>query len=161
MVSNLHPRDASGIHGSRSVIGMALLHDFGVEGGVHAETLARVRQVLKAFGLFTQGRIEFIPYWRSRDAAIFSVPQVPVSLYRNLDSGEVLAVLLNPGKTEAVGTLELDGTGLGLAGCTATDPEAVEPAAGLAVTGTARRPGISVSVAGREYRLVLVEPAGR
>jgi hypothetical protein len=160
MVSNLQPRDPSGVHGSRSVLGLSLLHDFGVESGVHLEELDRVRRALREFGLFTDDAIRFLPYWRSAPALAFSQPGVLVSAYVNPATREALAVIVNPAKEKTTGVLTVRAKELGLAGAAkAIDAETASEAG--KDTALEAKPGegtlsIQIELPSREFRLVRI-----
>ncbi|MCM8757257.1 MAG: hypothetical protein NC823_02115, partial [Candidatus Omnitrophica bacterium] len=83
--SNLDQSPAA-VHGSRSVLALNLLHDFGVEGNsINKKEFDRVVSVLKDFGFF-EPETRFLPYWRNSQYASFSEKNVLVSLYHNQKS---------------------------------------------------------------------------
>ncbi len=134
IVSNLDRRADHAIHGTRSIIGLSLLHDFGVESGVHEETLKAIRETLESFDLFDPG-VTFLPYWRLPDNAAFSHDQLLMSLYRHPD-GQMMAILVNPLKEPLTGRLTLPAR-------TITDAEN-----GSAADG-------DITIPAREFRLII------
>ncbi len=110
----------------RAMLASALLHDYGIDRGRHANTYPydRVHAALKAFGFFDDEEIEFIPYWRSRhlyqyglgletpatdgdafvdeflteddQAETTAAAAIVCSFYRNPKTGKALVVLANP-----------------------------------------------------------------
>lgn len=86
-------------HQSRSVIGLALLHDVDVtDSGVHVEIARNVGQILLDFDYFDD-RVEWIPYWESQSLINAQPDDVVTTLYidKNEKTGaEALAVVFNP-----------------------------------------------------------------
>ncbi len=157
MVSNLHPRDPSGVHGSRSVIGLSLAHDFGVESGVNAEELDRIRRILREFGAFENDAITFIPYWRKDTPLAFSDKRMLTSVYVNNANKKALVVLVNPLKEKVEGALTINAGKLGLHDALA----AAEPESGRQLEcrhADADALQVDVDAPAREYRLVLLRP---
>lgn len=143
---------------SRSVIGLALLHDVGVDSGrLHPELCRRTAKVLDDFDLFDDERTEWIPYWRSEHLVETDSDESVATIYINRPKKgpvEALVVVFNCKKGPLQTVLQLDGMKLlGRPIQTCID---LETGAILATTPNAQGVISSVQVEGHDYRLVLV-----
>lgn len=142
---------------SRSVIGLALLHDFGVHGGVEAAQFDLTAKILDAFGFFDEG-VEYLPYWRNGATLRFNAQPAVASLYRHPKTGAILCVVVNPGREAAEGAFALAVP----AGAKAVliDAESGEAIPGRVLDGvfTPDRP---LSVPPRNHRILLLKPLGK
>jgi Family of unknown function (DUF6067) len=142
IVCNLKENDPTHERASRNVIGLALLHDFGVESKVYKPPLDKVRKVLLEFGAFGDDPITFTPYWRKPPSPLIGGEGLPVSTYLNTKTGALLAVVLNTGTKEHT---------------TTAGSEAGKWAWSNAETGeTITSPVISVP--SHDYRILLAHP---
>ncbi|HOL66362.1 MAG TPA: DUF6067 family protein [bacterium] len=142
------------VHGSRSVLGLNLLHDFGVDGSrVNKKEFEKVVTALRRFGFFTE-KVKFLPYWRNSQYVSFSRKNGLVSLYRNEKTGAILAVVVNPEKEVMEGELTLSVSSLaGKAG----QFQDAEIGQALAPFGEKEKPQVKLTVPGREFRLILFQ----
>jgi hypothetical protein len=106
--SNVHNGD---IKASRSVIGLALLHDFGISGGVDDAELHKIKLILNNFG-FGNSKIKYLPYWRNQRYVKSSNKEVAVTLYRNLETNQVLGIIANPSSKKVDFKLSMNTLGL-------------------------------------------------
>lgn len=91
--SNVKPGE---IKASRSVLGLGLLHDFGVQPhGVDKEEHARWRKVLNDFG-FSDPGVKYLPYWRNSKYVKVDDSRIFVSLFKHPKTKEILGVMCNP-----------------------------------------------------------------
>jgi hypothetical protein len=139
---NLKETDPAHERASRNVIGLALLHDFGVESGVFKLPLDKVRKILLAFGAFGDDPIVFTPYWRKLPSPLMGGDTLPVSTYLNTKTGALLAVVLNTGSVE---------------GTTAAGADAAKWSWSNAETGEAM-PSPVISIPSHDYRILLGQP---
>ncbi|MCM8769500.1 MAG: DUF6067 family protein, partial [Candidatus Omnitrophica bacterium] len=152
--SNLDQSPAA-VHGSRSVLALNLLHDFGVEGNsINKKEFDRVVSVLKDFGFF-EPETRFLPYWRNSQYASFSEKNVLVSLYHNQKSGGVLAILVNPDRKNSGGDLKLEIARIGSQSGRFLDAETGEEITARIEKGSS---SLRIEVPAREFRLVRFLP---
>ena len=142
IVCNLKENDSTHERASRSVIGLALVHDFGVEAKVYKPPLDKVRKILLDFGAFGDDPIVFTPYWRKPSSLPVDGAGLPVSSYRNPKTGNQLVVALNPGKTECM---------------TAARPESGKWKWSNAETGEVLA-SPAIPVPSHDYRILLAQP---
>ncbi len=143
---------------SRSVIGLALLHDVGVDSmQLHRELCRRTAKALDSFDLFDDQRTEWIPYWRSGALAKPDMADAVATVYVNRPKKgpvEALVVVFNSNKEPVQTVLQLDGTELlGQPILTCRDLETGEP---VAVTAKEHGATVSIEIEGHDYRLVWV-----
>ncbi|GEM_PF-6117421 len=151
--SNLD-QQASSIHGSRSVLALNLLHDFGVDGNrIHRQEFDKVIKALRRFGFF-QPEVKFLPYWRNSHYVSFSEKNVLISLYHHSGSGNVMAVLVNPEKHPVTGQMLLNFSALKIEKGKFQDAETEQ---WLGEIREEKVAGLKITVPAREFRLVLFQ----
>jgi hypothetical protein len=143
---------------SRSIIGMALLHDIGLEVSIHPGLTKKTAEVLDQFDLFDDTRTEWIPYWRSGALAKPDTADAVATVYINRPKKgptEALVVVFNCRKEPLQTVLRLDGTkllGRPIQACLD-----LETGAALTATPDAQGTMVPVKLEGHDYRLVLVK----
>ncbi|MEI6491771.1 MAG: glycoside hydrolase domain-containing protein, partial [Verrucomicrobiota bacterium] len=142
IVCNLKENDPTHERASRNVIGLALLHDFGVESKVYKPPLDKIRKILLDFGAFGDDSTVFTPYWRKPPSPLVVGEGLPVSTYLNTTTGALLAVVLN------IETKELT---------TTPGPEAGKWAWSNAETGKPMASPV-ISVPSHDFRVLLAKP---
>lgn len=143
---------------SRSIIGLALLHDVGVDSGrLHTELCRRTARGLDGMDFFDDERTEWIPYWRSGALAKPDTAEAVATVYINRPKRgavEALLVVFNTRKEKLQTTLSLDGEKL--LGRPIRDCLDLETGKALEANISAGTAMVPVALEGHDYRLLQV-----
>ena len=140
------------IQGTRSVVGLAFLHDFGVARGVDDQELGRFRKILKRFD-FGDPALRYLPYWRNSAYATFSAPDALLSLYQHPAAKAVLGIALNPAAGKVEGELCLSLKAAEMKNPVLVDPETMATLKSDVAKGTI---SASLAIPAHDYRLFLL-----
>ena len=143
------------IQGSRSVVGLALLHDFGVLTGVSYAEQAKNMKALRRFD-FGNPEVKYLPYWRNQSHVKYSDAAIPVSLYQH-PSKAIIGVAVNPTDRDAPGTLSLDLKAIGIKNPVLLDPETLDKLAAETKDG---KLVADFPIPQRNHRLFLLKEKG-
>jgi hypothetical protein len=144
---------------SRSIIGMALLHDVGLEPhALHPELVKKTATLLDTFDLFDDSRTEWIPYWRSGALAKPDRADAVATVYKNhpkKGQDEALVVVFNTRKETTQTTVALDG--VKLLGRPIRECLDLETGKSLGTRFGEGKAAVTVPLESHDYRLVLVK----
>jgi hypothetical protein len=144
---------------SRSIIGLALLHDIGIEShGLHPALVKKTATLLDTFDLFDDTRTEWIPYWRSAALAKPDTADTVATVYINHPKKgpvEALVVVFNTRKEPAQATVALDGAKL--LGRPIRECLDLETGKALEARLDDGKAVVKVPLESHDYRLVLVK----
>jgi hypothetical protein len=145
------PHGDDSVKGTRSIVALSLLHDFGIEGRFNDHE--KFKAMLDKLGYF-KPELKYLPYWRNAEYIKVKPKSIKCTLYHNPKDKTVLVVLVNPEDKDFNTSILLNLTKLGLGKIEFSDPENLGEVKGEQEKGRLK---LKLNVPSKEYRLIYVK----